>query len=86
MAVNGELHAEAALPLMKKKNGIHWTGGWVGYKARLDLAVAKRKSLACRGSNPGRPTCTRKFSGLLKQVSLGGNMIHTCSGSTWISP
>jgi hypothetical protein len=39
--------------------GTHWTGGWVGLRARLD-AVEKRKIFLCRKSNPGRPTrsCT----------------------------
>jgi hypothetical protein len=53
MEVNGQLHAQAALPTRERDHGIHWTGGWVGPRAVLDIEVVKRKIPSpCGESNP----------------------------------
>jgi len=51
MEVGGQCHALATLPLGKRPS-THWTGGWVGPRAGLDLAPTGIQFLDC-------PTCSK---------------------------
>jgi len=42
MEVSGQFHAPIALPSVIRAPGTHWTEGWVGLRAGLDM-VANRK-------------------------------------------
>jgi hypothetical protein len=35
--------------------GIHWIGGWVGFRAGLDKVVKRKIPNPCRESNPRTP-------------------------------
>jgi hypothetical protein len=53
MVVGGQLHAPAALPL-RKRPGTHFTGGWVGPWASLDVCGKcrpHRDSISGRGES-----------------------------------
>jgi hypothetical protein len=54
MGVNGQHHAPAALYPREKHPGTHWTGGWVGPRAGLDIEARTKILYLCRGLNPGR--------------------------------
>jgi hypothetical protein len=38
--------------------GTHWTGGWVGPRAGLDIVEKRKISCHYRESNPGRQPCS----------------------------
>jgi hypothetical protein len=35
----------------KRVRGTHWIGGWVGFRAGLEVVAKREISCACRGSN-----------------------------------
>jgi hypothetical protein len=57
MEMSGQLHAPAALLLVKRLD-IHWIGGWVGHRAGLDAVAQRNIPSRYRKSNPGRPACS----------------------------
>jgi hypothetical protein len=71
--VSRQRHVPAALYPRGRDPGTHWTGGWVGPRAGLDINRGKILCL-CRGSNPDRPVvqsvvrhCTDWATGLLNR-------------------
>ena len=45
MGLSGQFYAPAALPVEKRENGNHYTGGWVGPRPILDV-LEKKTSFA----------------------------------------
>jgi hypothetical protein len=42
-----------------KNPNIHWIGGWIGSRARLDTVPKRKNSCPCQESNPSHPTRSR---------------------------
>jgi hypothetical protein len=55
MEVNGQVHAQAALPPGKETPGTHGIRGWVGPRALLDLVVKRKIHSPRRDSNTRSP-------------------------------
>jgi len=63
----------------ERANCTHWTGGWVGSRAGMDV-LEKRKSLAsARKWMPDYPT--RNLSWILCAFSIGPNTLNSGSGT-----
>jgi hypothetical protein len=54
MGVSGQRHSPAALCPAERTTGNHYTGGWVGLRAGLDIEVRGKIHCLRRGSNPDR--------------------------------
>jgi len=52
--MSGQRHAPAALYPRERTAGTHWTGGWVGPRAGLDIEDRGKILCPCRESNPDR--------------------------------
>jgi len=76
MEVSGQLYALATLP-QGKSPSTHWTGGWVGPTASLNL-VAKRESLCpCQELNSGSPASS--LITILTELPMRTKIISSCS-------
>jgi hypothetical protein len=59
-------------PLYPRRKEFHWTGGWMGPRAGMDM-VPKRKALAENG------TLDRPAHGLVTILTEISQMLHTCT-------
>jgi hypothetical protein len=61
----GEWSASRPGRALPPGKGTHWMGGWVGLRAGLDTEARGIILCPCRGSNPGRPVCSRTLYWLI---------------------